>query len=166
MSASPKKINTDWLVAWNSVGLSLCAMKPSLILRRFRSLAVTHSLLWPRATGSSENQATWNRDKANDLNFQCRMDCVPYSWKLLSLLNLGFLSFIATRLTVDTQQTFFYELAIKYKTSKRHVFNNSLLRHLSVGLCKKAWPLTKFVYPDWLTCKNVCWVATVRHVAL
>ena len=45
----------------------------------------------------------------------------------------------------------FFKLAIKYKTT---YFNNSLLRHLPGGLCKEAWPLIKFTYPDWLICKK------------
>ena len=57
-------------------------------------------------------------------------------------------------------------LQVSHKIKKRHVFNNSLLRHLPVGLCKEAWPLIKFTYPDWLNCKKVFWVAMVRRVAL
>ena len=56
---------------------------------------------------------------------------------VLYMLEVVQVCYSATRLSVATQQTFFYKLAIKYKTTS-DVFNNSLLRHLPVGLCKEA----------------------------
>ena len=49
----------------------------------------------------------------------------------------------ARRLTVATQQTFFYKLSnqdifLFVHKIQNDVFNNSLLRYLPVGLCKEA----------------------------
>ena len=72
--------------------------------------------------------------------------CLIYHWQIFEPVENGHiwlsdaaadaLNQSVTGLTVATQQTFF--LQVSHKTTKQHVFNNSLLCHLPVGLCKEA----------------------------